>query len=1376
MPRLILLFVLLLALPVSAHADPITVLAFVASAAGTAGIISVGTAIAINIGLQVFGAYRARRSAKKAAEAARRAYNDSLKDRTVTTVQQEPPERYFYGEGITGGDVVAVFTSDKVADGNTKPDGLKHIVVVIASHRIKAIRDVLIGGVRLGITGMSGWATATEFSKGGTQDVSVTTAGGSATYTIAEPFVSVLSVTFSMNQFNIMVPAGGLYGYSLSGSTITLPETISFRDDLVLTDAEYGYWIITYNKAQSGSSTVYVEKFLGTADQTANAYLMSKVPTEWTSTDRLRGRAGVVITLDLEDSQFQGGIPALTFDIEGRDEIYDPRTGTTGYTNNAALCVDDWLRSSRWGFGVTPDVASTIVAANACDASVPMSVTTYPTSGTGTPTTTVTYLPRYTINGAISASDDKESVLSSMAAAMAGRVIDGADWYIQAGVWTPPVMDLVDGDEAGPIQIVQAGEAMDEIFNSVRATYIPAGQASVADLWPPYSNSAFITADGLELWEDMTLQFTDHPSRARNIARITTEVARNGLTISYPAKLKAWSLKVGDRVRITNAEYAWTLKHFRVTDWQFAHTGAVVLQLVEDDETAWDEADASVADPTPNSGLPYPYSPTAITGAAAESGTNWLLKLADGTIVPRVRVSWADSTSTYQDNGRIEVAWRTTDTSVWTVQNVASSDNYAMILGAPEFQTLLIRIVVINGLGVRSDNVYLSHYVIGKSAAPDNVTGLTAAAAIGGAVITWNANTETDYRDTELREGVSWAAGTTIFVGAADTFNWIQPVANPYTIWAKHRDTSGNESATEVSVDVTVVASSTSSQIEVTTPIFAVPATSAGVPTSYTGASSVIKVMEAGVDRTSLWTLSKTDGIGATSTLSAGTLTLTSLATATDATYIDVTATRSGYVSLTKRIVVTMVRAGATGATGSPGTPGTPGTPGSDGSPGSDGANGTRTAKPEVFQWAASAPGTPASTAFTYTWATGAVSAVPSGWTTSPSSSPIPGYNLYAATVTISNNATDATSTANWNTAVITVRGSSGFNGTRGTINTAYSNNGWSDAAAAYAVSLIAGGTPINGDIVTLYYSATGFSETKFYSAGSWLTLSAYINGNLLVDGTVQASKVVTSSLSALSANLGTVTAGVINGITINGTTITGGVLQTATSGSRIVLNESGSNVARFYGNGGGGVELLAQIGAVTLGSGYSVGVFGSTTAGNGTNGLTAYAYSGRAVIGVSAQNNGVYGTTSGGGAVAAVFGENTGSGYGAYFTSLSGAAVRAFSASGYSIDGTGPARITGTVIANDASGFQLNASGSEKGKLYFNSGEVKLESIGAVPVSVVVDGAVRATVGTAGLKIAGGLGCHGAGPQPIYTLPAASGDPLIDGMRQALINCGICQ
>jgi hypothetical protein len=99
----------------------------------------------------------------------------------------------------------------------------------------------------------------------------------------------------------------------------------------------------------------------------------------------------------------------------------------------------------------------------------------------------------------------------------------------------------------------------------------------------------------------------------------------------------------------------------------------------------------------------------------------------------------------------------------------------------------------------------------------------------------------------------------------------------------------------------------------------------------------------------------------------------------------------------------------------------------------------------------------------------------------------------------------------------------------------------WSDTVADSYFSNL-GLTRVLNDTITQY--GTGFAQTKFYtpSSDSWTTVTAAINGSLLVSGTVASSKLQATTLEGISATIGT--------------------LRTATTGSRV---EIADNIIRVY-------------------------------------------------------------------------------------------------------------------------------------------------------------------------------------------------------------------
>jgi hypothetical protein len=228
------------------------------------------------------------------------------------------------------------------------------------------------------------------------------------------------------------------------------------------------------------------------------------------------------------------------------------------------------------------------------------------------------------------------------------------------------------------------------------------------------------------------------------------------------------------------------------------------------------------------------------------------------------------------------------------------------------------------------------------------------------------------------------------------------------------------------------------------------------------------------------------------------------------------------------------------------------GAAGTNGNNGNPGANGQRVGVLELYRWSAAPPTTYPAGDSVYTWATGAFTApgTPNSWSLNPPAAVV-GQTLWGISIRVSNNTTDATSTVTWTSTTpyaVGYAGTDGINGNpgeRGSKQFYATGSSWSDATANAAITT-AGLTTVLLDQVTIS-NGTNFAETRFWNGSAWTTISQVINGNLLVNGTVGATKLAVSSLDAVSANIGT--------------------LRTASSGARTEISDNIIKVFDTTGN-----------------------------------------------------------------------------------------------------------------------------------------------------------------------------------------------------------------
>lgn len=198
------------------------------------------------------------------------------------------------------------------------------------------------------------------------------------------------------------------------------------------------------------------------------------------------------------------------------------------------------------------------------------------------------------------------------------------------------------------------------------------------------------------------------------------------------------------------------------------------------------------------------------------------------------------------------------------------------------------------------------------------------------------------------------------------------------------------------------------------------------------------------------------------------------------------------------------------------------------------GSNGLSTATLYVYQRTNSlTPPSAPLNPVTYDFGSKMITGLTNNWSAAiPAASG--GKYLWVITATAaSGSSTDSIPSSEWAAAQILAQ--DGTNGTNGTNGTSGSNGQRGTATIAYAISgsswttsdaqsaLISAGyyPPINRDIVTLYNTGNNFSETRFYDSGSWVALTSYVNGNMLVSGTLSANKISGGILDGVQVRFG---------------------------------------------------------------------------------------------------------------------------------------------------------------------------------------------------------------------------------------------------------------
>lgn len=347
---------------------------------------------------------------------------------------------------------------------------------------------------------------------------------------------------------------------SISGSTV-----------YTVTNADYTN---TDNDNNFGSGRlVRFTKKLGTDAQTADGFANAQL-SSITSNDRFRGTAYVYIQMVFDAEKFGSGIPAISFIVKGK-KVYDPRTSTTVWSDNPALCIRDFITDTRYGLNANSDEVNDSTsaggfasAANICDQLVTLA------DGTSTET-------KYTANGFTNMSANGEGILEGLLSACAGKMsYTNGKFNLFAGAAQTPTLTITDDDLLAPVSISTKPQS-GELYNTVKSIYVDSSNSYQGTESPVYQSSTFLTEDTpsgsssanyvKEL--EMQLPFTTSVTMAQRIQRIGLNSNRQTTSVSLLTTTKFMRLQPNDWVYITNERLGYSSKVFEVVSMNLEIVG-----------------------------------------------------------------------------------------------------------------------------------------------------------------------------------------------------------------------------------------------------------------------------------------------------------------------------------------------------------------------------------------------------------------------------------------------------------------------------------------------------------------------------------------------------------------------------------------------------------------------------------------------------------------------------------------------------------------------------------------------------------------------------------------------------------------------------------
>lgn len=536
-------------------------------------------------------------------------------------------------------------------------------------------------------------------------------------------------------------------------------------------------------------------RFYDGTQTAADPDLVAESADGWSPQHILRGIAYLYVRLEYDQDAFPNGLQNIGAEIRGKSNVLDPRTSTTGYTENAALIVLDYLRSAD-GLACAADEIDTdafIAAANVCDEAVQI-------------TAAAATQPRYHAGGAFTLDAQPIRVMDTMLAACAGTLV-----YVQGryrlipGAYAAPTDILTVSDLAGPIEL-QTRPPRRELFNAVRGTFIDPGRNWQSAEFPPVTDAAFVAEDGESIARDIDLPFVNDGIRAQRLSRLLLRRARETLTLRVPVRYAGIRYGVWQMLSVTLPDFGFDAKPFRVTAWTFdPGSGLVTLTLQEEGagSYAWTFDQAASLGQAPNTALVDPFSIPAPAGLTL---TEQLYVTADGAGVRnRAVLSWLPPAYPFITGYDWRV--RRADSADWTRIGGAPAGARAEIDDLPDalhvFQVRARSLVASGAWAELQAN-------IGALAAqpPADLTGLSVQSIGGFAFLRWDKHPDLDvrvggrieFRHTPDTVSPTWVGSTGI--GEAQpgdsTFAVLPLKAGTYL--AKAVDQGGRYSATAASI------------------------------------------------------------------------------------------------------------------------------------------------------------------------------------------------------------------------------------------------------------------------------------------------------------------------------------------------------------------------------------------------------------------------------------------------------------------------------------------------------------------------------------------------------------------------------------------------
>ena len=607
--------------------------------------------------------------------------------------------------------------------------------------------------------------------------------------------VSYVESTGDTNKFLHQIIVLGGHEVNSIGSVYINDATVTIGSDHFVSDARW--------KDADSNAKIYIRKFTGADNQNVYSTLNAITnPPEWKidgvapsagqdTNFKGEGIACLYVRMEYDQNVFAEGIPLFTSVVEGK-KVYDPRSSSTAFSANAALCIRDYLTASYGvdNTGVTNDTVFS-AAANTCDETVTL-------AGSGTE-------KRYEINGVVSLDRSPSDILGDMMTSCAATLFWGqGNWQLKVGEYTAAVKTFTLDDFRSGINLETKPSRRDS-FNIVRGMFNSAADDYIRTDYPEIRSSTFITNDaGVESAIDLALPYTTSSAMAQRLAKMTLFRARESMTVSADFALDAFNVQVGDVVGITNSRYGFSAKEFEVVGWKFSNDSSsgelsVSLTLRETSSAAfsWSAEESEIL--SNNSTLPSVGASLAIAALNISGGGR---TAGDGTFIHSAIVSWTAPSNSFISHYEVEYK-ATSDSSYHSTTTTETSIELSPLVDAVEY-TFRVRAVTVQG--IKGSFVTATFTGGGDTTAPALPTAISATGGFKFITINWTNPTDADLNFVEIYENTTNTStgATKVGVSGGSSFTRVGlGLSQTRHYFLKSVDFSGNASAFTTGVNGT---------------------------------------------------------------------------------------------------------------------------------------------------------------------------------------------------------------------------------------------------------------------------------------------------------------------------------------------------------------------------------------------------------------------------------------------------------------------------------------------------------------------------------------------------------------------------------------------